>query len=664
MGDKLAPENIGNGRLESLEPQAGTAGQEAGEEHLSSEEERELIREMIRRRRQHDWASKAVFYPAKPKPSIRDDGQKSVSAYTRVSTMSKDQTSSIENQTQYYTEKINKNPNWTLQEIYTDEGKSGTSMRHRDGFKKMLADASEKKMDLILCASVSRFARNVSDCIDQVRKLRTMNPSHPVGVYFETENIYTLDPDSDQSLQVHALLADWESANKSRRMILSYDQRICTGQYPVLDLLGLRHTKDGDLVIEPEEAKTVKFIFLALLLGHTPEEVAEVLTQKQRPTLRGRTDWNASMVRNVTTNERRWGDLQARKTIVIDYKAGKVAKNNNDRDAAFIPDHHEGIVSREIANAMRYVISSSRQVNGISELTVIDQGALKGFVSISPGWSGIDRKTFLYACRSVYSEAEWVQIEEEAASCISCEHSNVLSMTLTGYEVPRGVFFMGRNTPTLTMSNRSLSFNRTCHERLGNCEFIEVLYHPVLQTIVVRESDDSRQNSVRWVNDEGKPTSYISAKAYANSIYEEMGWICDYRFRFRGISRDRGASRVIFFYLEEPRIIAGKRARGTESDSDLSQENGAIRYIPYKADESAQADEVGDFNYARAYPEEWMDGNIGVSMELRKRRDQIAHIVTEADIAQEGVIVVNPMIGELPAMEEVQEEFEQLLLSM
>lgn len=134
------------------------------------------------------------------------------------------------------------------------------------------------------------------------------------------------------------------------------------------------HTKDGDLIIEPEEAKTVKFIFLALLLGHTPEEVAEVLTQKQRPTLRGRTDWNASMVRNVTTNERRWGDLQARKTIVIDYKAGKVAKNNNDRDAAFIPDHHEGIVSREIANAMRYVISSSRQVTGISELTVIDRG--------------------------------------------------------------------------------------------------------------------------------------------------------------------------------------------------------------------------------------------------------------------------------------------------
>lgn len=79
-------------------------------------------------------------------------------------------------------------------------------MKHRKDFRQMLMDAGDKKMDLILCASVSRFARNVSDCIDQVRILRTMNPSHPVGVYFETENIYTLDPDCDQGLQIHALV--------------------------------------------------------------------------------------------------------------------------------------------------------------------------------------------------------------------------------------------------------------------------------------------------------------------------------------------------------------------------------------------------------------------------------------------------------------------------
>ena len=94
-----------------------------------------------------------------------------------------------------------------------------------------------------------------------------MHPAHPIGVYFETENIYTLNPNSQYNLDIQALLADWESGNKSRRMILSYDQRIMTGQYPVADLMGYRHTKDGQLVIEPEEAKTVRFIqFIQALL--------------------------------------------------------------------------------------------------------------------------------------------------------------------------------------------------------------------------------------------------------------------------------------------------------------------------------------------------------------------------------------------------------------
>ncbi len=624
---------------------------------LTSEDEREFVREMIRKRRQHDWASRAVFQPAKPKPSIRDEGKKEVAAYTRVSTLSKDQTSSIENQTQYYTEKIEKNPNWNLQQIYTDEGKSGTSMRRREQFKKMIADAAEKKMDLILCASVSRFARNVSDCIDQVRLLRTMNPSHPVGVYFETENIYTLDPDSDQSLQIHALLADWESANKSRRMILSYDQRICTGQYPVLDLLGLKHTKDGDLVIEPEGAKTCRFIFLALLVGYSAEEVAVILTNKARPTLHGRTDWTPGMVKNILTNERRWGDLQARKTIVIDYKAGKVAKNHNDRDAAFIPDHHQGIVSREIASALKYLMSSSRQVNGLSELIVINQGTLKGFVSVSPGWSGIDEETFVHACKCAYSEAEWLQIEGEARLLTGQEHSNVLSMELTGYEVPRGVYFMGRNTPALTMSNRSLSFNKACHDRLGNCQYIEVLYHPILQTLIVRPSGEEAPNAVRWIKPDGKLVTSISAKAYVGSIYDKMDWFRDYRFQFRGISRERGKGRILFFHLEEPRIITGK-SLGKSSVTDDENES-PIQYIPYRGGDAKTCHLTG-----RAYPLEWAEKRIGVSMSLQKHRDALMHITAEEDIFEPGIAITNPMIGELPDINAVQEEVDELLLSM
>lgn len=121
-----------------------------------------------------------------------------------------------------------------------------------------------------------------------IAALKTMHPAHPIGVYFETENIYTLNPSSQYSLDIQALLADWESGNKSRRMILSYDQRIMTGQYPVADLMGYRHTKDGRLVIEPEEAKTVRFIFLAFIQGYNYDQIAAVLTQKKRSTLRGR----------------------------------------------------------------------------------------------------------------------------------------------------------------------------------------------------------------------------------------------------------------------------------------------------------------------------------------------------------------------------------------
>lgn len=215
-----------------------------------------------------------------------------------------------------------------------------------------------------------------------------MHPAHPIGVYFETENIYTLNPSSQYSLDIQALLADWESGNKSRRMILSYDQRIMTGQYPVADLMGYRHTKDGQLVIEPEEAKTVRFIFLAFIQGYDYEQIAMILTQKKRSTLRGRQEWNGMMVANIMKNERRWGDLEARKSIVVDYKLGKVTKNNGNRCSAYVPEHHEAIVSPEIARAA-HLVASSKKKCGVQDIVVIQQGALKGFVGIHPNWSGI-----------------------------------------------------------------------------------------------------------------------------------------------------------------------------------------------------------------------------------------------------------------------------------
>ena len=192
--------------------------------HLESEKRKAEIRDRIHKQaEQGQKTAKDYFRPAKPTPSIYDSDLKRVAVYARVSTSSEEQISSIENQTLYYTKKIAETENWNLQDIYSDEGKSGTSLRKRDAFKRMMRDAKDQKMDLIICASISRFARNFSDCMTQIAALKTMHPAHPIGVYFETENIYTLNPSSQYSLDIQALLADWESGNKSRRMILSYE---------------------------------------------------------------------------------------------------------------------------------------------------------------------------------------------------------------------------------------------------------------------------------------------------------------------------------------------------------------------------------------------------------------------------------------------------------
>ena len=541
--------------------------------------DREYFRyETKRRIQQYSVPPQTIFRPAKPTPTIRDDDQKRVAVYARVSTKSKEQVSSIENQTKYYTEKIAKTPNWDLTEIYSDEGKSGTSKKWRPEFKRMLEDAAKKKMDLIVCASVSRFARNISDLIEEVRKLRTTNPSNPVGVYFETEDLYTLDPNINERLQMQGLFAEWESGNKSRRMILSYDQRICTGQFPVYDLLGLKHTLEGGFIIEEDQAQTVKYIFLATLCGHTPEEIADVLTEKQRPTLRGRTDWNPGMVKAIMNNERRWGDLEVRRRVVIDYKEKVTAKNDGIREGAYIPGYHEGIVSPEIAKAAHMMRASRYKFGSVPDVCVINEGALKGFVSISPTWRGIDNQAFQDISRQVYDDGEFEELLHEAAILNGDEHSNMISMTLNDYRVAPGVMFMSRSDPQLTISQKDLVLNGACKEKLGNERYVEFLYHPILEVIAVRSAYATNPNAVKW--DDSKTSAMrISSNAFSGAIFDKLDWMRKYKFRFRGITRVRDGEKIVFFFLDEPQILVGKKAKEL-LEADTS--DGTAKFIPYK----------------------------------------------------------------------------------
>ncbi len=640
------------------QPEAATPAEPVVQrEWRPQDADREYFKYETRKRVQnYTVPPQTIFRPAKPAPTIRDGDHKRVAVYARVSTKSKEQVSSIENQTKYYADKIARTPNWELAEIYADEGKSGTSKKWRPNFKRMLEDAASKRMDLIVCASISRFARNVSDLSEEVRKLKTKNPSNPVGVYFETEDLYTLDPNATERLQMQGMFAEWESGNKSRRMILSYDQRIFTGQFPIYDLLGLKHTIDGDFIIVEDQAITVKYIFIGTVCGMTAEEIAEVLTEKQRPTRTGRTEWNAAMVKAIMMNERRWGDLEVRKRVVVDYKEKVTAKNDGIREGAYIPGYHTGIVSPEIARAAHMMTASRYMFNGVPDVYVIDDGALKGFVSISPSWRGIDNNAFQEISRHVYEEEEFESLQREAALLSGEEHSNVLSMTLNDYRVMPGVMFMSRSDPQLTFSNRSLKFNAVCHERLGHSEYIEVLYHPVLAVVAIRSCDADSPNAISW--DAAKKNLQLCTYAFSSAIYDRQDWMKKYKFRFRGVTRVRDGEKIIFFYLDEPQILVGKDKKRIDA-ADTT--DSVAKFIPYKESECAEAG-VGKVS-AVAYPENWRD-SFGISYEIKQKRNRVLDLVSAQDIMNRGIKVMNPFIGEIPSMDELEDELERLYEAM
>ena len=582
-----------------------------------------------------------VIRRPKPQPSINDSDYKRIAVYARVSTSAEAQVSSIENQTKYYTEKVAEKENWDLYKIYSDEGKSGTSMKQRTEFKKMLQDASEGKFDTILCASVSRFARNITDCIEQIKHLKNNNPKHPVGVYFETEGLYTLDPNSTMALFVHAMLADWESDNKSKRMILSLDQRICTGQYPVADLLGYRHTKDGKLIVVDDEALTVRYIFVSFLLGDSLPEIAEKLTALKRPTLLGRTDWNADMSGAIMKNERRWGDLEARKSIVLDYKEKKTVKNYDMRISAYVPNHHEGIVSREMAYAAKLLGESS--CTGIPEISVIEEGGLKGFVTVTPGWEGVNALMYRDISRSAYTEDEFQKIEHESRIISGTEHTPENFGDLAGYEIPNSAFFIDGSSSTLTFTKGHLRINKRLHEKFIGTDFVEILYHPYLQAVIIRNSTKDRSGAIALRGSGGNRIETISAVPFCRMVYDQMDWIDDYGFKFRGITRNHDDQTVMLFFLDEPQILIGKgKTKGREGSN----------YIPYRKSEIEN--NCIDENRNR----------FGVSFAFRKMRDRIFKKLTRKDLMVTAKIRTNPLIGVLPTIEELKAERERLLSIM
>lgn len=306
---------------------------------------------------------------------------------------------------------IKSHEGWTFVGIYADEGISGTSMQHREEFQRLMRDCNEGKIDLIVTKSVSRFVRNIVDCIANVRKLANRN--HPIGVFFETEHIYTLDNTSEMMLAVLSASAQEESHTKSEIMNISIEQRFSRGIFLTPELLGYDKDEDGNLVINYEEAKTVKMCFYMFLGGYTTGEIAKVLTELKRPTKKKNTKWTASSVVSVLQNERHCGDVLSRKTYTPNYLDHKSKKNRQDRNQYRQQEHHEEIVSRQVYQAAQQLLKASRYRRKgfpLPTLEVVDGGALKGFVPVNRSWNGFSSDDYMFASEQAYTR-EYIDIE-------------------------------------------------------------------------------------------------------------------------------------------------------------------------------------------------------------------------------------------------------------
>ena len=236
-------------------------------------------------------------------------------AYARVSTDSEEQLSSYQAQVDYYTNKIRENLDWEFVEVYTDDGITAVNTKQRDGFKRMIADALDSKIDLIITKSVSRFARNTVDSLTAVRELKAAG----VEIYFEKENIWTFDGKGELLITIMSSLAQEESRSLSENIAWGKRRSFEQGKVylPYEIFLGYERGEDGRPRIVEDEAKIVRDIFSQFLHGMTPNAIARNLTSRGIPSPGGKDKWFVSTVQSILRNEKYKGagQLKRRKNI-------------------------------------------------------------------------------------------------------------------------------------------------------------------------------------------------------------------------------------------------------------------------------------------------------------------------------------------------------------
>jgi len=331
-----------------------------------------------------------------------------VAAYARVSTDSDEQFTSFEAQVDYYTRQITANAEWTMVEVYTDEGISGTNTKKREGFNRMIADALSGKIDLIITKSISRFARNTVDTLTAVRQLKDKG----VEVYFEKENIYTMDSKGELLITIMSSLAQEESRSISENVAWGKRAKCEEGKVylPYKQFLGYEKGSNGQPQIVEEQAETVRLIYKLFLDGLMPSGIAKRLTAQRIPSPAGKSVWYSGTVESILTNEKYKGDALLQKTFCVNFLTKEIKRNEGELPQYYVEQSHPAIISPEVFDEVQQELKRRREVRYIGRSGCFSSKIICGECGSYYGrkvWHSNDKyRTVIWRCQHKYDNGE------------------------------------------------------------------------------------------------------------------------------------------------------------------------------------------------------------------------------------------------------------------
>ena len=267
-----------------------------------------------------------------------------VAAYCRVSTELEQQQSSYDIQIEYYTRHIMQNPNWIFAGVFADDGRSATNTFRRDDFNQLMDQCLKGKVDMVITKSISRFARNTVDCISWVRKLKEKN----VAVYFEKENLNTLDDSTEMILTILSSQAQEESRAISTNVKWGYARKFEKGESTRQRSYGFRKAPTGEMCIVEEEAAVIRNMARWFLDGDSLERIKHRLEEAGIETTTGKKTWSTGTIYNILTNEKIMGDVLLQKTFTADYLTKRRVKNSGQQKQYYVKNHHEAIIPKTV----------------------------------------------------------------------------------------------------------------------------------------------------------------------------------------------------------------------------------------------------------------------------------------------------------------------------